>query len=278
MGYNQWSSRVKEEEKTLIDGAKQKSKSYGDFLSGLGPKDASNLSSQVDSMKEILKSSDDYTDSIKQQVESAGSLSKQYDILKEKIEDAKKANDGLADKYGVITNNATSATGLVSDNLFDMIGADTPQWLQWLNGLTNDDIAKNVEQAQESLSKFQVMFDELDSNTKAKMEDFIRSLMENNEELANQIKGLPLTEQIRMLAAIGGDDWEKFVDKFANGSKETENWLKELAERAKDSSDDVSEIMYDDVPRGLESVRKQLGLSQDQFRTWQNETLRYSPV
>lgn len=268
MGYNQWSSRVKEEEKTLIDGAKQKSKSYGDFLSGLGPKDASNLSSQVDSMKEILKSSDDYTDSIKQQVESAESLSKQYDILKEKIEDAKKANDGLADKYGVITNNATSATGLVSDNLFDMIGADTPQWLQWLNGLTNDDIAKNVEQAQESLSKFQVMFDELDSNTKAKMEDFIRSLMENNEELANQIKGLPLTEQIRMLAAIGGDDWEKFVDKFANGSKETENWLKELAERAKDSSDDVSEIMYDDVPRGLESVRKQLGLSQDQFRTW----------
>lgn len=268
MGYNQWSSRVKEEEKTLIDGAKQKSKSYGDFLSGLGPKDASNLSSQVDSMKEILKSSDDYTDSIKQQVESEGSLSKQYDILKEKIEDAKKANDGLADKYGVITNNATSATGLVSDNLFDMIGADTPQWLQWLNGLTNDDIAKNVEQAQESLSKFQVMFDELDSSTKAKMEDFIRSLMENNEELANQIKGLPLTEQIRMLAAIGGDDWEKFVDKFANGSKETENWLKELAERAKDSSDDVSEIMYDDVPRGLESVRKQLGLSQDQFRTW----------
>ncbi len=268
MGYNQWSSRVKEEEKTLIDGAKQKSKSYGDFLSGLGPKDASNLSSQVDSMKEILKSSDDYTDSIKQQVESAGSLSKQYDILKEKIEDAKKANDGLADKYGVITNNATSATGLVSDNLFDMIGADTPQWLQWLNGLTNDDIAKNVEQAQESLSKFQVMFDELDSSTKSKMEDFIRSLMESNEELANQIKGLPLTEQIRMLAAIGGDDWEKFVDKFANGSKETENWLKELAERAKDSSDDVSEIMYDDVPRGLESVRKQLGLSQDQFRTW----------
>ena len=268
MGYSQWSSRVNEEEKTLIDGAKQKSKSYGDFLSGLGPKDASNLSSQVDSMKEILKSSDDYTDSIKQQVESAGSLSKQYDILKEKIEDAKKANDGLADKYGVITNNATSATGLVSDNLFDMIGADTPQWLQWLNGLTNDDIAKNVEQAQESLSKFQVMFDELDSSTKSKMEDFIRSLMESNEELANQIKGLPLTEQIRMLAAIGGDDWEKFVDKFASGSKETENWLKELAERAKDSSDDVSEIMYDDVPRGLESIRKQLGLSQDQFRTW----------
>lgn len=268
MGYSQWSSRVNEEEKTLIDGAKQKSKSYGDFLSGLGPKDASNLSSQVDSMKEILKSSDDYTDSIKQQVESAGSLSKQYDILKEKIEDAKKANDGLADKYGVITNNATSATGLVSDNLFDMIGSDTPQWLQWLNGLTNDDIAKNVEQAQESLSKFQVMFDELDSSTKAKMEDFIQSLMKNNEELANQIKGLPLTEQIRMLAAIGGDDWEKFVDKFASGSKETENWLKELAERAKDSSDDVSEIMYDDVPRGLESIRKQLGLSQDQFRTW----------
>lgn len=268
MGYNQWSSRVKEEEKSLIEGAKQKSKSYGDFLSGLDPKDASNLSSKVDSMKEILKSSDDYTDSIKQQVESAGSLSKQYDILKEKIEDAKKANDGLADKYGVITNNATSATGLANDNLFDMIGADTPLWLQWLNGLTNDDIAKNVEQAQESLSKFQVMFDELDSSTKTKMEDFIRSLMENNEELANQIKGLPLTEQIRMLAAIGGDDWEKFVDKFANGSKETENWLKELAERAKDSSDDVSEIMYDDVPRGLESVRKQLGLSQDQFRTW----------
>ena len=268
MGYNQWSDRVKEDEKTMVDGARQKSKSYGDFLSGLGPKSDSNMSSQVDSMKEILKSSDDYTDSIKEQVENADSLSKQYDILKKKIESVKDTNDKMAGKYGAVVNNATYATGLTNDNLFNALGIDTPEWLQWLNGLTNDDITKNVEEAQNSLSKFQVMFDELDSKTKVEMEDFIKSLMKNNQELANQIKGLPLAEQIRMLAAIGGDDWDKFVDKFVNGSKETENWLKELASRAKESSDDVSEIMYDDVPKGLESIRKQLGMSQDQFKEW----------
>ena len=271
MGYYQWSSKVKEDAKTMVEGAKQKSQNYGDFLSELGPKSDSNLSSQVDSMKEILKSSDDYTDSIKEQVENAGSLSKQYDILKEKIESAKKVNDGMVNTYGSVVSNATSATGLENDNLFNMLGMDTPKWLQWLNGIGNDDITTNVEEAQESLSKFQLMFDELDSKTKGKMEDFIQSLMKNNQELANQIKGLPLSEQIRMLAAIGGDDWDKFVDKFANGSKETEKWLKELASRAKESSDDVSEIMYDDVPKGLESIRKQLGMSQDHFKKWAKE-------
>lgn len=268
MGYFQWSDKVKEDEKTLIEGAKQKSKNYGDFLSGLGPKNEDNLSSQVDSMKEILESSNDYTDSIKQQVENAGSLSKQYDILKGKIEEAKKVNDALSDKYGSVVNNAAAATGLVNDDMFSMVGAETPKWLQWLNGLTNDDITKNVEQAQDSLSKFQLMFDQLGTNTKAKMEDFIQTLMKNNSELAAQIKDLPLAEQVRMLAAIGGDDWEKFVEKFASGSKETESWMNELAKRAKDSSDDVSEIMYDDIPRGLESIRKQLGMSQDDFRAW----------
>lgn len=268
MGYSQWSSRVKEEEKTLVDGAKQKAQKYSEFLSGLMQKNDANLSSQVDSMKEVLKSSNDYTDSIKQQVEGAGSLAKQYDILKEKIEKAKEVNEELGGKYGPIVNNATASTGLVDDALLTDLGVDTPEWMQWLGGLFNDDIAKNVEQAQETLSKFQVMFDELEVNTKTKMENFIKTLMKNNSELAEQIKNLPLAEQIRMLAAIGGEDWENFVAKFAAGSKETEEWMEELADRAKSSSDDVSDIMYDDIPRGLESVRKQLGMSQDDFKAW----------
>ena len=268
LGYSQWADKVKEDEKSLIDGAKQRSKSYGEFLDGLGNKGDVDLSSQVESMKEILQNSNDYTGSIKEQVENAADLSEQYDILKEKISEAKEVNDGIASKYGAPVNNAAASTGLVNDSLFGSFGLETPGWLKWVNGIFNDSIDKNAEEAQTSLQKYQVMFDELDTDTKSKMQDFINTLISSNAELSRQIKGLPIAEQIRMLAAIGGDDWDMFVDRFASGSTMTQEQFKELASRAEESSDDISEIMYDDIPRALDSLRRDLGMSQDQFKEW----------
>lgn len=268
LGYSQWSDKVKEDEKSLVDGARQRSKNYGEFLNGLGNKGDVDLSTQVESMKDILQNSNDYTDSIKEQVENAYDLSEQYDILKEKIKEAKEVNDELVNKYGPSVNNATASTGLENDSLFELFGLNTPGWLKWLNGLGNDSIEKNAEDAQTSLQKYQVMFDELDTNTKTKMQDFINALISGNAELSRQIKGLPIAEQVRMLAAIGGDDWERFVDRFVSGSEMTQEQFKELSDRAKESSGDISEIMYDDIPKALDSVRKDLGMSQDQFKEW----------
>lgn len=268
LGYSQWSDKVKEDEKSLMDGARQRSKNYGEFLNGLGNKGDVDLSTQVESMKDILQNSNDYTDSIKEQVENAYDLSEQYDILKEKIKEAKEVNDELVNKYGPSVNNATASTGLENDSLFELFGLNTPGWLKWLNGLGNDSIEKNAEDAQTSLQKYQVMFDELDTNTKTKMQDFINALISGNAELSRQIKGLPIAEQVRMLAAIGGDDWERFVDRFVSGSEMTQEQFKELSDRAKESSGDISEIMYDDIPKALDSLRKDLGMSQDQFKEW----------
>ena len=75
LGYSQWSDKVKEDEKSLMDGARQRSKNYGEFLNGLGNKGDVDLSTQVESMKDILHTSNDYTDSIKEQVENAYDLS-----------------------------------------------------------------------------------------------------------------------------------------------------------------------------------------------------------
>lgn len=268
LGYSQWSDKVKEDEKSLMDGARQRSKKYGEFLNGLGNKGDVDLSTQVKSMKDILQNSNDYTDSIKEQVENAYDLSEQYDILKEKIKEAKDVNDALVNKYGPSVSNSTASTGLENDSLFDLFGLNTPGWLKWLNGLGNDSIEKNAEDAQTSLKKYQVMFDELDTNTKSKMQDFINTLISGNAELSRQIKGLPIAEQVRMLAAIGGDDWERFVDRFVSGSEMTQEQFKELSNRAKESSGDISEIMYDDIPKALDSLRKDLGMSQEQFKEW----------
>lgn len=267
MGYNSWSDKIEENAKGFADSGKQRSKNYDDFLSSLGSKDSGGLPEKVKSMKDILETSNDYTDSIKAQVESAKSLSEQYDILLAKIKESKKINDAT-NSYGGVMANGLAATGEENDAILGMFGIDTPRWLGWFNGLFNDDISKNVEQATNSLQSFQVMFDTLDTSTRGKMQSFINELMKSNKALASQIKGMPLAEQVRMLAVNGGKDWDRFVAKFSAGSKETEKWMKRLASRAKDSSDDVSEIMYDDVPRLIESIRKDMGMSQREFEIW----------
>lgn len=265
MGYEQFSNKIKESEKTLIESARQSAKTYGDFLKNLGGKGDGGLQKQVASMKEILETSGDYTDSIKSQIENAKSLSGQYDILKGKIEEAGKANDAISGTYGKITSNALTSTGLVQDST---LGGSTPKPVQWFLGLKNDDLEKNVQDATESLQRYQMMFDTLDRNTQASMEGFIRGLASKNKALSDLIQGLPVSEQIRALAFTGGDDWEAFVRRFGNGSEEVGKWLSDLQERAKKSSGDISEIMYDDVPKALQSMMNDMNMSQTEFKVW----------
>lgn len=264
LGYSQWSNRVNESIRTMTDSAKQKAKQFGDFLdSDKGNKDVTQ--NRIDSMKELLESSGEYSESIKNQVDSAKDLNEQYNILHKTIKDLKDNNENMANGYGAVVENAFAATGLEKDKT---LGDSTPKWLRWFYGLDNDSMDKNVEQAQQSIQQYQVMFDTLDEKTQASMEKFIQGVAAKNKELAQAIEGMPVAEQIRILAYTGGDDWENFVQRFSNGSEETEKWLEELSDRAKESSDDVSEIMYDDVPKALDSVREQLGMSQDEFKIW----------
>lgn len=269
MGYKQWSDKVDESIKSLQESAKQSASNYSSFLSGLGAKGSGNaLQKQVDSMKEILETSGDYTDTIKAQIDGAKTLSAQYDILKKNIEAMAKSNTMMSGAQGAALGRALSATGLQNDFLLSAFGIGTPRWLGWLNGLDNDSLETNVNDATESLQKYQLMFDQLDANTQKSMEKFIQNLASKNEKLSSMIQGLPISEQIRVLAFTGGDDWEAFVERFSNGSEEVTRWMSDLADRAKKSSDDVSEIMYDDVPKMLESLRNDMGLSQDSFRQW----------
>lgn len=264
MGYSQWSSKVKEDIRTISDASKQNYQKYEDFISAQnGSKES--LSSRVDAMKELLQSSDEYTDTIKEQVENAKGLQEQFNILKSHISDLRDTNKSLSGSYGQVLANAYNETGLEKDRQF---GDYTPRAVRWFLGLTNDDIGKNVEQAQQSLQKYQMMFDTLDENTQKSMENFIQGLAAKNSKLADTIKGMPVSEQIRILAFTGGDDWEAFVKRFSNGSEEVENWLSDLSKRAKDSSDDIAEITQDDVPKILDSMREQLGMSQKDFSIW----------
>ena len=268
MGYSQFYNRVKEREKALKDSARQHFDAYNDVLKNVSQKGDGGISRQVESMKEVLTSSGDYTDTIKAQVENAKTLSDQYDILKTKIESLRDSNNKLSGFYGSAVSNAMTATGTSKDFLLESFGIDTPEWMQWTNGLFDDDIEKNVEEAMQSIQKYQFMFDQVDKNTQASMGRFIQMLASKNKELANSIKGLPIAEQVRVLAYTGGDDWDAFVERFSNGSSEVASWLKNMQKAAKESSSDVSEIMYDDVPKLLESLREQLGMSQNQFKAW----------
>lgn len=267
LGYKQWSDRVTAETETLKKSLSQTSQRYSDFLKNLGSKGSGGLDKQVESMKEVLETSNAYTDTIKAQVEGAKDLSEQYDILKKAIDDAARTSSGMNNYAGMI-ENAYAATGLNSDFIFDLFGADTPRWLQWINGLGNDDIKTNTEEATTSLQKFQLQIDSLDEKTRKSMEKFIQHLAENNKDLAEGIKGLSFSEQIRTLSIMGGDDWESFVDKFAKGSGEVENWFDDLAAKAKTATKDIGVIMYEDVPAMLASMRKELDMSQVQFQQW----------
>ena len=83
--YSSDMDRISENAKGFRDSAYNKKKNYEDELANEKPANSADLQQRVNSMKELLRNSGDYTQTIEDQITRAKNLNEQYDILNKGI-------------------------------------------------------------------------------------------------------------------------------------------------------------------------------------------------
>lgn len=248
--YSSFKEKIKQESDQINENAKSNFKALSETLSEVSPKAdyGGDLQAQVDKMKEVLEQSGLYTDTIKEQIDNCNDLNKEYDILRQKIIDAKEASKSDS-KYADAYAEAKAATGApwaVPDFFDQNIDENT------------DDMAKAFTSLQLKMEKF-------GDATIASMDKAATSI------LGAGSAGMTLEEKLSALYYLGlegGDQWYRFVETVGKGNKELKDDLGNLSNDLNDFGRFFGRITNDDIPKYLEYMRKKMGLSQTKFAEW----------
>lgn len=206
-------------------------------------------------MKDVLEQSGLYTESIKDQIARAQDLSEEYDILKKKVSDVKEASNldrGEAQLYA----NAKKASGAGF--------AGGSGWFGQWTGIGQDDIDENIEDVGQSLAALQLKLEKFGDATKAKMNEVANSI------LGARAAGMSFEEKMAVICSSRGTNgyWDTFVKKVSGGKIDIENDLKNLSGDLDDFGHNFGEITTDDIPKYLEYMAKERGMSLDEFSKW----------
>lgn len=248
--YSSFKEKIKQESDQINENAKSNFKALSETLSEVSPKAdyGGDLQAQVDKMKEVLEQSGLYTDTIKEQIDNCNDLNKEYDILRQKIIDAKEASKSDS-KYADAYAEAKAATGApwaVPDFFDQNIDENT------------DDMAKAFTSLQLKMEKF-------GDATRASMDKAATSI------LGAGSAGMTLEEKLSALYYLGlegGDQWYRFVETVGKGNKELKDDIGNLSNDLNDFGRFFGRITNDDIPKYLEYMRKKMGLSQTKFAEW----------
>ncbi len=216
--YSSDMDRISENAKGFRDSAYNKKKSYDDELANEKPTNSADLQQRVNSMKELLQNSGDYTQTIEDQIAKAKNLNEQYDILNKGIVAARDNSQQEANDSDVVAGALGASGGWGSGNPF----ADT--------------LEDAVESLNEAVIKYQTLLSGLDEETKSRMDSVANQFLKPEE------RTMSLDEKIRILAERGGANWDSFVLKSSNGSNDIANSIYKIGIRANKVSDQINDI------------------------------------
>lgn len=244
--YSSDMDRISENAKGFRDSAYNKKKSYEDELSNEKPTNSADLQQRVNSMKELLQNSGDYTQTIEDQIARAKNLNEQYDILNKGIVAARDNSQQEANDSDVVAGALGASGGWGSGNPF----ADT--------------IEDAVEDLNEAVIKYQTLLSGLDEDTKSRMDSVANQFLKPEE------RAMSLDEKIRILAERGGANWDSFVLKSSNGSNDIANSIYKIGIRANKVSDQINDIAKKNIPRIINFLKKSFNLFGADFSKWCN--------
>mgnify|MGYP006956012941 CR=1 FL=1 len=229
--YSSFKEKIKEEANQISENAKSNFKALSDTLSEVNPKAeyGNELQEQVDKMKEVLEQSGLYTDTIKEQIDNCNDLGKEYDILKEKIIEAKESSKNDS-KYADVYAEAKAATGGGFGHFWD------------------DDIDKNTEDIEKSLASLQIKMEKFGDSTKAAMEKTANSM------LGAKAAGMTFEEKLGEIA--NRNRWAEFALKVSNGNADVKRDLMKLSNDVSDFGSNFRQIASDDIPKYLQAMAK----------------------
>nr|DAM05720.1 MAG TPA: Tape measure domain protein [Caudoviricetes sp.] len=245
--YSSDMDRISENAKGFRDSAYTKKKGYEDELADEKPTNSADLQQRVNSMKELLRNSGDYTQTIEDQIARAKNLNEQYDILNKGIIAARDNSQQEANDSDVVAGALGASGGWGSGNPF----ADT--------------IEESVEDLNEAVVKYQTLLSGLDEETKSRMDSVANQFLKPEE------RAMSLDEKIRILAERGGANWDSFVLKSSNGSNDIANSIYKIGIRANKVSDQINDIAKKNVPRIINFLKKAFNLFGADFSKWCNK-------
>lgn len=244
--YSSDMDRISENTKGLRDSAYNKKKGYEDELANEKPTNSADLQQRVNSMKELLRNSGDYTQTIEDQIARAKNLNEQYDILNKGIVAARDNSQQEANDADVVAGALGASGGWGSGNPF----ADT--------------LEDAVESLNDAVIKYQTLLSGLDEETKSRMDSIANQFLKPEE------RTMSLDEKIRILAERGGANWDSFVLKSSNGSNDIANSIYKIGIRANKVSDQINEIAKKNIPRIISFLKKSFNLFGVDFSKWCN--------
>lgn len=244
--YSSDMDRISENAKGFRDSAYNKKKGYEDELANEKPTNSADLQQRVNSMKELLQNSGDYTQTIEDQIARAKNLNEQYDILNKGIVAARDNSQQEANDSDLVAGALGASGGWGSGNPF----ADT--------------IEDAVEDLNEAVIKYQTLLSGLDEETKSRMDSIANQFLKPEE------RTMSLDEKIRILAERGGANWDSFVLKSSNGSNDIANSIYKIGIRANKVSDQINEIAKKNIPRIINFLKKSFNLFGVDFSKWCN--------
>lgn len=255
--YSQFKDSIKQDTDRINETAKTTVKTLSDTLSEVGNKGTGEtLQQQVDKMTDVLKQSGLYTDSIKEQIDSTDDLGKEYDILKQKIIDARNENN-FTPSEGENFAKAKEASGAGFSGGASWFG-------QW-TGIGQDDIDENINDVAGNLAQLQMKMEKFGDSTKSSMEKVANSM------LGASAAGMTFEEKLYTLYTTGGKGaatWRHFVDKVSNGNKDMKGSLENLEDDLRHFGANFSEIATDDIPKYLEYMAKSRNMDMVEFSRW----------
>nr|UWI14195.1 MAG: hypothetical protein [Bacteriophage sp.] len=254
--YSQFKDSIKQDTDRINETAKTTVKTLSDTLSEVDNKGTGEaLQQQVDKMTDVLKQSGLYTDSIKEQIESTDDLGKEYDILKQKIIDARNENN-FTPSEGENFAKAKKASGAGF--------AGGASWFGQWTGIGQDDIDENINDVAGNLAQLQMKMEKFGNSTKSSMEKVANSI------LGARAAGMTFEEKIAEICSSRGVNgyWETFVKKVSNGNKDVEDDLRGLEGDLDDFSGNFGQIATDDIPKYLEYMAKSRNMDMVEFSRW----------
>lgn len=255
--YSQFKDSIKQDTDRINETAKTTVKTLSDTLSEVGNKGTGEtLQQQVDKMTDVLKQSGLYTDSIKEQIDSTDDLGKEYDILKQKIIDARNENN-FTPSEGENFAKAKKASGAG-------FAGGASRFGQW-TGIGQDDIDENINDVAGNLAQLQMKMEKFGDSTKSSMEKVANSM------LGARAAGMTFEEKLYTLYTTGGKGaatWRHFVDKVSNGNKDMKGSLENLEDDLRHFGANFGEIATDDIPKYLEYMAKSRNMDMVEFSRW----------
>lgn len=255
--YSQFKDSIKQDTDRINETAKTTVKTLSDTLSEVGNKGTGEtLQQQVDKMTDVLKQSGLYTDSIKEQIDSTDDLGKEYDILKQKIIDARNENN-FTPSEGENFAKAKKASGAGF--------AGGASWFGQWTGIGQDDIDENINDVAGDLAQLQMKMEKFGDSTKSSMEKVANSM------LGARAAGMIFEEKLYTLYTTGGKGaatWRHFVDKVSNGNKDMKGSLENLEGDLRHFGANFGEIATDDIPKYLEYMAKSRNMDMVEFSRW----------